>query len=508
MKQFLHSSILFALSIFLMCAFCASTKAAESTTQSSANAILFGDVNQDGFIDNDDVLLTMQISGGIITPDEKQKISADINRDGTVGIFDAVLLLKYCSEHLAEDSNKGTFSGIADDFGQTTIMIPLATNTEWGPKLENGKMDKTPALRVCCFDAKEEFIIPVSTENNNPATVYNSETDCYDFSAYTDRMCTCCLDETYTLQRLVNESNTDAKAAAALSSDDENAQFGFTAGYNGKPANIYFKKVTGTTYEFQTDQGESANILPNGVQYVTVMNGAKIFIQSKNKDDQTIYSDFNMQSLPSISKPFVKLECLLVNNPSSTKNENIAILYGVIDGMITDVMKPFSNRENLLLIKANDTIDIDIDGVYHYYYHICKPYTAETEDGLPGIKGATYSSKLSSPATIGKFYEGIDGQLWDDCPSALNDASVFKPDGSRIAPQSTVITSGVLEITGCSLNVLTVKGIDHNFLTDSDTTVILLDAGGKDNNDFKWAKATPKIVDRSWFRQPILAKLL
>ena len=58
---------------------------------------VIGDVNDDGFVDEDDKTLVQQYSLSLITFDNRQKIAADVNFDGVVNMSDAVAILQYYS---------------------------------------------------------------------------------------------------------------------------------------------------------------------------------------------------------------------------------------------------------------------------------------------------------------------------------------------------------------------------------------------------------------------------
>ena len=58
------------------------------------SACVKGDVNGDGVIKSNDVILALRISAGIITPDQIQFCAADYNDDGVVKSNDAILILR------------------------------------------------------------------------------------------------------------------------------------------------------------------------------------------------------------------------------------------------------------------------------------------------------------------------------------------------------------------------------------------------------------------------------
>ena len=54
-----------------------------------------GDVNEDGQVNIIDVVLTVNIVLGIITPTPSQEWAADFNEDGTVNILDAIMIVNF-----------------------------------------------------------------------------------------------------------------------------------------------------------------------------------------------------------------------------------------------------------------------------------------------------------------------------------------------------------------------------------------------------------------------------
>lgn len=55
---------------------------------------LYGDVNNDGIIDNKDVELIQEYLVGLAELDKYQLIAADVDKDGEVSIMDATLIQK------------------------------------------------------------------------------------------------------------------------------------------------------------------------------------------------------------------------------------------------------------------------------------------------------------------------------------------------------------------------------------------------------------------------------
>jgi len=68
--------------------------------------ILLGDVNKDGSVKSNDVILILQIAAGIKEPSDYEKIAADVNEDGLVKSNDAIKLLRMLVGLGAPDVNK------------------------------------------------------------------------------------------------------------------------------------------------------------------------------------------------------------------------------------------------------------------------------------------------------------------------------------------------------------------------------------------------------------------
>ena len=71
--------------------------AADLTTLTLPEVVLYGDLNGDGEISVDDaVLLAMYCNGQKMLTDE-QLACADLNGDGKISLIDAALLIQYCN---------------------------------------------------------------------------------------------------------------------------------------------------------------------------------------------------------------------------------------------------------------------------------------------------------------------------------------------------------------------------------------------------------------------------
>ena len=56
--------------------------------------LICGDLNGDGDVNVFDAIIDLQIIVGLIEPTEAQMILGDVVRDGTINVFDAILLLQ------------------------------------------------------------------------------------------------------------------------------------------------------------------------------------------------------------------------------------------------------------------------------------------------------------------------------------------------------------------------------------------------------------------------------
>lgn len=83
MKKLLGVLLAFALAVtsFGLCA--------------SATAIIFGDANGDGNVDNLDAAMILKYDAGIIELESRARIAGDVNRDSSVDNLDAAMILKY-----------------------------------------------------------------------------------------------------------------------------------------------------------------------------------------------------------------------------------------------------------------------------------------------------------------------------------------------------------------------------------------------------------------------------
>jgi len=446
-----------------------------------------GDANGDQRITVYDAVVVLQLVAGVSSPDDKQCLTADVNSDGSITAFDVVLLLQYVA---GTETGYSIGSILSQPYqAGDPIVIPQASVTEWGSSMENGYLIYIPVLS--CYYNPYLAPIPVKVENNTPVTNYISENNNYDFSAYQDRICTYSVDSggIYSIKKVIDDSITGTIAQTRMTTTNTTAQFGISKGFDGTPANIKITKITGTTYQFQNSDGSLADFLPNDTLYVAIKDFTRIIVKSKDEYGETIFKEYSANVLPNFNNAFTKLECILVNNPSSVRTEYLSVLYGEVDGVLDT---PDVLTTNLRIVKTNGTIDIDSSGVFHYYYDVYNPFIGAIESNIPGLKGATNASSLSNAATIGKFYKFVDGVLQDKDAPALDGKSIFPSSGSFTRTAATPTPDNLSVIASYSNNELKLKGDNTVYKTDSDTTVIMIEAGNIGKNDFKWGTATQK----------------
>jgi len=379
------------------------------------------------------------------------------------------------------------------DVTKDTIIIPQTGVTKPGSATENGYLVTRPVLTAYVSgNTSGNVIIPVEVEGNTPATVYDPVTDSYNFGAYAQKICTSTSDTDgiYKLIVAINSENTGAAAETAMASTELDSQYGIAA------TDLIFSKVTGTTYEFINPLTNlNANILPNGALYASVQPYTKIIIRSRSEDSSSyVYTEFSANKLPSFANKLQNIQLILLNNPTSTRTEYIAALYATTEFPLDNVSDVVTS-ESARIVKTNGTIDIDSAGVYHYYYDVYNPFTGAIESNIPGFRGSTNASSLSSAATIGKFYEVVDGVLQDKVTtSSLNGATIFPASGTLTRTALNPTPSNLAQVASYSDGELEIKGDSTIYKTDSDTKVIMIEAGGTAKNDFKWGTATAKTV--------------
>lgn len=70
------------------------------TKSQKKNALLYGDVNNDGIISNADVTLIQQYVADMVEFDTYQKIAADVNGDGKISMSDITMIQQVLSGQL------------------------------------------------------------------------------------------------------------------------------------------------------------------------------------------------------------------------------------------------------------------------------------------------------------------------------------------------------------------------------------------------------------------------
>ncbi|MDW7739724.1 MAG: Ig-like domain-containing protein [Bacillota bacterium] len=80
----------------------------------AASAATFGDINNDGAINVQDVVLVMRHNLGLITLTDAQKAVADVNGDGNINVQDATLIMQYSL-------------GLIDEFTMAQLQVSSAT---------------------------------------------------------------------------------------------------------------------------------------------------------------------------------------------------------------------------------------------------------------------------------------------------------------------------------------------------------------------------------------------
>ncbi len=81
----------------LLSGYYVNVSAADLTTLTLPEVVLYGDLNGDGEIDITDAGLLIQYCNGMRELTEEQLAAADLNDDGEVSLADAALLVQYCN---------------------------------------------------------------------------------------------------------------------------------------------------------------------------------------------------------------------------------------------------------------------------------------------------------------------------------------------------------------------------------------------------------------------------
>lgn len=428
----------------------------------------------------------------------------------------------YAAANLGEDKEFYVYGGrllYNDEISNPTynkndlVIIPQEDFTKWGTTMSNNYLTRIPALTAYVSGSgNKNVLIPVEVENNIPETLYSSINDNYDFSAFKNQICTYTVDadSVYSLVKAINTDNTGALAETAMASTDADAQYGISG---GTAEGVVLKKVTGTTYQFidptiPSTQDQNAGILPNNGRYVKITDYSKVIIKSKSETNgEYIFTEFGASKLPNIDNALTNVQIILMNNPSSTQSEYIAVLYAEIDAILDNGSIKGDSNQDIRIVKTSGTIDVDASGNYHNYYEVYNPFTGAIETGVQGYASAVKASNLTSPATVGKFYEVAGGILQDkNTPWYANVA--FPSSGTLTRVPATVnnptkapanlalikgYDNGVLELSG---TVTDFTGNVENtiFKTDSQTKVVMIEAGGTNKNDFKWGTTSPKTL--------------
>lgn len=128
-----------------------------STMSMSAPGVTLGDVNDDGEINVQDVVLVMQYVIGLRSLTSDQLEAADVNRDGVVNVQDATLIMQHVLgiEGIEKFSNQIVS---VEDYEET---VPYGTQVE--------QIDFPDTVKATLFDGREEDVSVEWEDTSTPA---------------------------------------------------------------------------------------------------------------------------------------------------------------------------------------------------------------------------------------------------------------------------------------------------------------------------------------------------
>ena len=383
-------------------------------------------------------------------------LNGQIGEEGTFYIYNGKLMYK--------DGVSSSKFDLSD-----SILIPVKAETKAAGSLQNGKLKFVPYLEV--FVDGEVVSVPVETDGLEPE-VKGSEGE-YDFSEYQNQICSYTVDSkgVYTLTKLIG-TRVVGDDADVLKGKKENEQYGKNVGAG---VDSTFEKVTGNRYTFG-----NSSVLPYGVRYVSLTDYSQIIIKSVNDEGKDVYTLYDLTSMPNFENVLNNIQYILVNNPSSTVNEYLAVLYGETDSEL-DHASVAGQNDDVRILKTYE-INVDSNGDYHYYYSVYNPFTGKVENNIPGVVSSSKKlSNLDDKIFAGVFAKVVDGQVQDK--KLVNEPEtpvVIKNEVKELLEYDPI--SGLLEI----------KGEDRMIRVTKDTTVTLLNASG---DDIKWGNIALKTPD-------------
>ena len=213
-------------------------------------------------------------------------------------------------------------------------------------------------------------------------------------------------------------------------------------------------RVIDTTAEFYHKSGKFYVL---GDEKVYIKPYTQIIIKSLDKDGEEVVDVYGYDNLPDIKEhtEFTDVSYVLVNNVNSKTYENLAVFYGVYDGVIKPAKKTTSD---IRIVKDFTTVHTEDET--KYIYTLYNPATGEIEEGVEGYDE-------TSEAAIGEIVQVTAAGYVDVVIGDIDVAGeIYFDDDSAI---------GYVEIEEYDNNILMIKGYEDMFYTTKNTVITLID---------------------------------
>ena len=352
-------------------------------------AVVSGDANSDGALNNRDAARILQhIAGWDVEIDE---IAAEVTGDDVVNNRDAARILQYIAgwdvELVEPDYNAAL---------KKNIVIPTTLCGQKTPRfVYNTEKGKDDCYIYAFIDGAQKYIL-VETENVYPKILDN---DGFLTCEYEDSLCTYeYVNGTYKITSLANAQdeegcyvgiNSDLTILATTESD---------ARCILKEQGVALEKIIGSRYSL-TDYWYGG-YLPFDLDLKT---DSKIIVRTHEFDiydgeDVFEYLVLSGKDIPgSMENTFNHVEIIVSNNPDSIRRENLVVMYAEIEADDFEFVVE-KDESDYRIISSYEKVQSDDD--WRYEYTVFNPWTGKKEL-VPGKKTSTRASALITHACVG-----------------------------------------------------------------------------------------------------------
>ncbi len=298
------------------------------------------------------------------------------NVDGTY-YFTADNKLVYMTDIDAAFSLDAKYSIVLEDTATLTTSINADGKLEKANYIEIYYEGETKTVKVKSIaDYRTQADKEAAGESahvKTPLTVVkdgDTVVEEYSFTAYKNRFAVAKADKkgAYYFELVDFTTNNNV---AALAGDDEAGEYRVA---NVQNVELFHK--TGNIYEI--DNLAAAN---EAIQGVYVTKNTKIILKTLDEDGEPIITTYGYDNLPDIAEgtEFDNVSYVVYNNVNSTKYENLAIFYGVLDAELEGDKGDFADVRIIASKSKSSTEDGTV-----YTYTVYDPMTGKEESGIQG----------------------------------------------------------------------------------------------------------------------------